>query len=107
MIGDQRDARFSQSRLTDWGLGCWHPKISFFPPRLPRSLCGVRRESSRGFHKFAGFVKAPGEAGKLFWIGFHESIMIIKAEDARLRKPTEEVWARREEFNAPARQEEE
>ena len=33
--------------------------------------------------------------------------MIIKAEDARLRKPTEEVWARREEFNAPARQEEE
>jgi hypothetical protein len=46
-------SRFSQSNLTEWDLGCgWSaaptnhtPKFLFFPPRLPRSFCGERRES--------------------------------------------------------------
>ena len=51
--------------MTKWGLGCQHPKISFFRracPACPDVFCqgafyGVRRESVRGFHKASDFVK--------------------------------------------------
>jgi hypothetical protein len=40
------------------GAGVPAPQNLYFPPRLPRSLCGVQRESGRDFQEASNFVKA-------------------------------------------------
>ena len=43
--------RFSQRSLTEWGLGCLHPKVSFFRRACPALLAGCGGSQAEAFRK--------------------------------------------------------